>query len=214
MSPLNTNWQWSEFEWEREIQRDEQRICSYFETLPCYLDLPGEDDAIFMKLSAQKELAPVHGGIWWQTTEELAGLSDGAEDEIEESPEENVARLRNKTGFDLFKLMEHSAREWNALSCKRFPAEDAEKVLKFCCFYGKILSHCNNYLNLSPNDDPESLHRSILKRILKELNCLVGEFLSLGNERYDLLAELNLFVDDLQQARERTLRLMFTGRND
>ena len=40
---------WNEFDWERELKKDDARISTYMSELPRYIDLPSED-AVIMTL--------------------------------------------------------------------------------------------------------------------------------------------------------------------
>ena len=37
---------WNEFDWEKELRKDDERIHTYFRELPSYIDLPNEDELI------------------------------------------------------------------------------------------------------------------------------------------------------------------------
>ena len=40
-----------EFKFEQEIKADEERIARYFDNLPLFRDLPGENEAIFERIA-------------------------------------------------------------------------------------------------------------------------------------------------------------------
>ena len=40
-----------EFKFEQEIKADEERIARYFDNLPLFMDLPGENEAIFERIA-------------------------------------------------------------------------------------------------------------------------------------------------------------------
>ena len=59
----------SEFDWEREIRRDERRISKYYRELMYCLDLPGEEEMIYDQLAAHPGLVPAgsdpaHWRLW------------------------------------------------------------------------------------------------------------------------------------------------------
>ena len=39
---------WSEYDWEREIRKDDARVSAYITELPRYIDLPGKADKKLM----------------------------------------------------------------------------------------------------------------------------------------------------------------------
>ncbi len=206
---MSKNWQWSEFEWEREIRRDDQRICSYFETLPDYLDLPGEEEAIFRKLSSQKELAPVHGGNWWQSLSSGDHADSEEEDEeAEESAFDALQRVRGRVGFELFCSLQESAQEWNAFSCEFFDHTQAPMILNICSLYGITLSRLNNFMNLDKTKNNKGLKCSLLKRIVKDLNLLIERFIAFKAE-YDSEASFEQFFARLCQNRDQVVDILF-----
>ena len=54
---------WDEFDWERELRKDDGRIHTYLAELPSFIDLPGEEDLIYKRIQRHEELVP-HGGVW------------------------------------------------------------------------------------------------------------------------------------------------------
>ncbi len=198
------SWQNSEFEWEKEIKRDDERILSYFTALPNYLDLPGEEEAIFHSIAEQRELAPVHGNNW------VRGADDSDEELSNDSIDEMISLFRSNPGFALLSQLQRSAAEWNAFSVKFFSASSSKDILRICCLYGIVLSRVSNYMQVVENNAPTGLQRSILKRILKELNELSGIFLEL-DKTHGQESGFFRFASELQVTRERVLRLFFKG---
>lgn len=70
----NNGESWNEFQWEKEIRRDERRISCYFRELPGCLDLPGEEEMIFSTLLSSPDLVPTGGNPdslrFWQRPDE------------------------------------------------------------------------------------------------------------------------------------------------
>lgn len=197
--------QWSEYEWEREIKRDEMRINGYFKALPRYLDLPGEDEAIYDKLQAQKELAPVHGGDWQWPPAWSDGADDGFDDRGEAGEEEVIAGLISNTGFDFFQQLEHAVREWNVWSALHLEVCPA---LEIAAVYGKILSRVYNFVELGDNPEYGALKRSLMRRALADFNALFGRLAEVKKVH----PEAGALVAAAQHLRERALKLMFDQR--
>lgn len=199
--------EWNEYEWEREIRRDELRISRYFEALPRYLDLPGEDEVIYSKLAAQAELAPVHENSYpWQFLK-----PDEEEDDNELSEEEVVSSLRLNPGFDLFQMLEASVREWNAFSSFNFdsPGQINFGIYVSCC-YGKMLSRIYNFVEIGRDAGARPLKLSLMKRVLAELNILIGIFTDAHNPYLkDFKDDFIRFAENLKLIRERALKFVF-----
>ncbi len=198
---------WNEYEWECEIRRDELRISRYFQALPRYLDLPGEDEVIYSKLSAQAELAPVRENSYpWQF---LKG--EGEDQENEMSEEEVISSLRLNQGFDLFQMLEAAVREWNAFSCFNFDSLPRIKFgLYVAAVYGKMLSRVYNFVEIGNDQSAAALKASLIKRVLAELNVLIGIFAD-SNDEYlaEFKSDFSRFAANLKIIRERALKFIF-----
>ena len=99
---------WDEFEWEKEIRKDELRIARYFKTLPGCLDLPGEDDMIFRRLMEQPELVP--SGV---RDPHRISMFDFENNDDEDFTDDSRSRRRN--AFEGLRRLENLAAEWNLL---------------------------------------------------------------------------------------------------
>ncbi|MDD4816702.1 MAG: hypothetical protein PHI85_01875 [Victivallaceae bacterium] len=195
--------EWNEYDWEREIKRDELRIDGYFKTLPRYLDMPGEDEAIYRKLQAQKELAPAHGGNWQLPA---PGRWEGDDDETDAMNEDEIAAdLRSRSGFELFARAERAVREWNAVSVLTLPVEQS---LHTAALYGKMLSRIYNLLELDGDDGAAGLKKALLRRIVVDAGTIAG------NVR-EQLPDHPAIVNDAQMLRELALKYLFAvgGKN-
>ena len=197
----------NEYEWEREIRCVELRISRYFQALPRYLDLPGEDEIIYSKLAAQAELAPVHENSYpWQF---LKPEADEEEDGISE--EEVVSSLRLNPGFDLFLMLEAAVREWNAFAGFNF--ESREQIhfgLYVAGCYGKMLSRVYNFVEIGNDPGAHTLKLSLMKRVLAELNILAGIFTeSHSPVMKEFEPDFIRFAENLKIIRERALKFIF-----
>ena len=56
--PIPNNKNWSEFDWERELRKDDERINSYMNELSKFIDLPGEEDIILKSLQNHSKAVP------------------------------------------------------------------------------------------------------------------------------------------------------------
>ncbi len=189
--------EWNEYDWEREIKRDELRIDGYFKALPRYLDMPGEDEAIYRKLQSQKELAPAHGGNWqWPAP---GRWEDDGDDNNAMSEEEIAADLRSRFGFELFARSERAMREWNAISVLELPVETA---LYTAALYGKMLSRIYNMLELDGDEGAVGLRKALLRRIAADAGTIAGTV-------REQLPKQDAMVNDAQMLRELALKYLF-----
>ena len=199
--------EWSEYEWEREIRRDELRISRYFQALPRYLDLPGEDEIIYSKLAAQAELAQVHENS--KPRKFLKPEADEEEDELSE--EEVVSSLRLNPGFDLFQMLESAVREWNAFAGFNFETPEQIRFgLYVAGCYGKMLSRVYNFVEIGNDAGAHTLKLSLMKRVLAELNVLTGIFAESHDSGLKEFADDFIrFAENLKIIRERALKFIF-----
>ncbi len=188
---------WDEFQWEREIRRDEQRISCYFRELACCMDLPGEESIIFDNLAAQPGLVPTNAdpGHWrfWDD------LDQEAEEERDDGPE--TAR-RRKPGDELVEQIDKLACEWNVLFALDLRESMREEGLAVGCGFGKLLARMADFVETDETELP-GLKISLGKRALSDLNDVVGMLLAIGGMQRSLQPKLILLVEFLQQLRER-----------
>ena len=102
----NNGESWNEFQWEKEIRRDERRISCYFRELPGCLDLPGEEEMIFSTLLSSPDLVPTGGNPdslrFWQRP-----------DEDDEEYEDSDDPPRRRPGAEIVEEIDRLATEWN-----------------------------------------------------------------------------------------------------
>ncbi len=158
---------WDEFEWEREIRKDELRIACYFKTLPGCLDLPGEDEMIFKRLMSQPDLIPT--GV--ADPHRMTMFDFGSGEEDEDLDEEGMPPHR-RGGFDGLRRLENLASEWNLLVASELPGRYFAKALAVTCAFGKLLSRAMNFSDVEEASDTRTLRISLVKRMLADLNEL------------------------------------------
>ena len=116
---------WNEFQWERELRREDRRIHCYFRELSCCLDLPGEEEMIYDQLAAHPGLVPAgsdpgHWRLW---------------DCLDLDPEEENAagepRRRRKPGEELIEQLDKMAAGWNMLFALRLRDTLRERSLRY-----------------------------------------------------------------------------------
>jgi hypothetical protein len=154
---------WSEFEWERELQRDERRINSYFGELPTYIDLPGEEDVIIKKLMSRPELVPA-GKEW-------PGPFFGGSDE---DPDGffDFGDWRYEKDAGLINSLQTMAFDWN----RCFAADVSDRYfatgMSITCLFGKLMSRTVELL--SAGEELPQLSRCLCKHLCSDINDLIG----------------------------------------
>ena len=184
---------WNEFDWEKELKKDEQRIHSYFCELSTYLDLPGEEEFIMKKLMSKPELVPAR--------------PDDEELSFESFYEDNYALLmnsewrRNKNG--IFPQLELLGREWALVLAAECSGTDFTAGMHILCLFGKLLTRNIDLIEISSGEEPLALKRAVLKRLYAETNQLMGAFNECKPRRKKLLALIESFSARLQHIREQ-----------
>lgn len=159
---------WSEFDWEREIRKDELRIASYFKTLGTCLDLPGEEEMIFKRLMSQPDLVPTGVANPESLTNPFEQLSE------EEAAEEWDETLHKRGNFEGLRRLEKLSSEWNLLVAHQMPESSFLAALNVTCHFGKLLSRITNFVDVEDVVENRSLRISLLKRSLADLNELIA----------------------------------------
>ena len=195
---------WNEFQWEREIRRDERRISCYYRELPECLDLPGEEEMIFNSLLSRPDLVPTGGA-----PDSLRSWRPDVEEEEDDEPafDDNSRR----PGSELVIQLDHLAVEWNTLAVSRLRAGLELPGLGICCAFGKLLARTADFIDtIDPAE--RALRISLGKRALADLNDLVGALRQLGEQQHSMAAPLELFIELLSHAREQLLDLLDNAR--
>jgi hypothetical protein len=187
---------WNEFQWEREIRKDEKRINQYFKVLPNCLDLPGEEDTILKKLMAQPDLVPTNAD--WNGL----GMPDLFFDEDDE--QFNMAELSRKKGSDLFIEVQKLAIEWNIVLASDLRDALLLEGMKITCQFGKLLSRSADIVEIEDNQMP-ALKISLGKRMLTDLNDLVGMLRNIKKQQTKMAIKIDSFIGHIQYIREKTI---------
>lgn len=197
---------WNEFQWEKEIRKDELRINRYFQALRVCLDLPGEEEMIFKRLMSQQDLVPT--GVEW-SQQSLSEFYAQHDDEDEENPPDDFC---HRAGYDLLRQLDRQAREWNVVFAAGLRGSFLREGLALTCRFGKLLSRFSNFIEI---DDPEmrALKISLGKRVLADLNDIFGSLNMMMRRQKALQGPLMTIADNLQHVREATVDLLEELRN-
>jgi hypothetical protein len=182
---------WSEFEWERELQRDERRINSYFGELPTYIDLPGEEDVIIKKLMSRPELVPV-GKDW-------PGPFFGGSDE---DPDGffDFSDWRYEKDAGMIVCLQTMAFDWNRCFAADISDRSFTTGMAITCLFGKLLSRTVELL--SSGDDLPQLSRCICKHLCADINNLIGLYRKL-KRNHPTATYCDTFISGLLEVREK-----------
>jgi len=197
----NNEEHWNEFQWEKEIRRDERRISCYFRELPACLDLPGEEEMIFNSLLSQPDLVPTGGNPdslrYWHH-------SDEDEDEDFDDPEDAG---RRRPGTEIVDEIDRLATEWTVCCASSLRSTLDLHGLGIVCAYGKLLARAADFVDTNP-ETARGLKISLGKRALADLNELVGALEQLRDLQHSLKSEISLAVELLGHVRERLIDLV------
>jgi len=196
----NNEEHWNEFQWEKEIRRDERRISCYFRELPACLDLPGEEEMIFNTLLSSPDLVPSGGNPdslrYWHRSED-------EEEEDYEDPEDN----RRRPGAEIVEEIDRLATEWNVCCAASLRSTLDLHGLGIVCAFGKLLARAADFVD-TDQENARGLKISLGKRALADLNELVGGLERLRELQRSLKAEIALTVELLGHIRERLIDLV------
>ncbi len=155
---------WDEYQWEKEIRRDERRISSYLRELSGCLDLPGEEEMIFNRLAADRDIIPVGA-----TADSIRSWCYSGLDENRDSEEAADAR----PGKDMVDFLDFLAAEWNFFISGIFEAGFSGAALGVSCSYAKLLARAIDFVESDPVSELQ-LKLSLGKRMLADLNELIA----------------------------------------
>ena len=184
----------SEFDWEREIRRDERRISNYSRDLMYCLDLPGEEEMINEQLSGHCA-DPVPVGNWGDVLKNRRFFDRDDEDEDEPPPPRQYSPLVTQ--------VDRLAAEW----CAAGAAILDERLfipggLAIACAYGKLLGRRSDFADADPVKE-KTLKISLAKRALADINDLAGAFQEIVGWQESLRDVVTRQLDELALLREQ-----------
>ena len=190
---------WDEFQWEREIRKDEMRISGYFRELPTCLDLPAEEELINAQLTANQDPS---AGIAVQ----LGFADDEADDDSEYGSREKEYHSTVVETLDVL------ATDWNLLYASKLRSDLLPQGLGTACAYAKLLARTSDFAEPQQECSPELL-LSIGKRSLTDLNALAGRLKVLGDMQPDISGEISEHLTMLSEIRDQLISMLDDLRN-
>lgn len=194
----------NEFDWEREIRKDEARINTYLNELNKFLDLPDEENLIMKKLQRNPELIPNNAAL---SNINFSGFSEDDEDDFL-SPEE----LQKKEGADIYMQMQKLAYHWNNVFAAELKPECIPSGMAITCTYGKLLARLADVLDVG-QDGLSNLRIALCKRVISELSELAKHFDNLTGEQPEIKPVLDTHYSQLHIIREKLLDLLAKTRD-
>jgi len=183
-----------EFEWEKEIRKDDDRVHDYLVELPRYIDLPDEDKVISKRIRRR-------GSTW----EDFASDEDGYDDDYEDDIlEEDFVRHRD--GSDVYTAASKMAIDLTEyFAVERDPAV-ARSMMRALTLLGKLMARSLDILRLE-DGDLIPFRIALTKRFLADLNELIGEY-----ETFPDAAVRDFFLKDAFTMRDDALAKIRTYR--
>jgi hypothetical protein len=188
---------WSEFEWEREIRNDEERIHSYMNELPGFIDLPDEEDMILKRMELQPELSP------HPDDSPVASFFDQDPDDNQFFPDD----WQKRDGADAFIQAQKLALQWSVIFASELDEENMADGLRINCVYGKIMARLGDVLDID-QEGPPGLKIAVSKRICAEINALLGELDAIALKQPGLQGRISTHKAQLHKIRESVIDII------
>ena len=153
-----------EFEWEKEIRKDDDRVHDYLAELPRYIDLPDEDKVISKRIRRR-------GSTW---DDDFAADDDGYDDDYDDDiPEEDFTRHRD--GSDVYTAASKMAIDLTEYFAAEKDPAVAKAMMRALTLLGKLMARSLDILRLE-DGELVTFRIALTKRFLADLNDLIGEY--------------------------------------
>ncbi len=193
---------WNEYNWEKELRKDDERIAEYIKTIPRFIDLPGEEDIILKRL--QNNPALVSQTSEWLAKKDINSFQETYTDEEIFYSED----WKKREGASFYIELEKLAASWNVFFISEISSiEKTKKALLITCSYGKLIARTADLVDLSDND-VSSLKIAISKRLISEINNLIGSIDDLNFSSQSNKQVVDNHISHLQIIREKVLDYM------
>ena len=153
-----------EFDWEKEIRKDDDRVHDYLAELPRYIDLPDEDKVISKRIRRR-------GSTWDDDFD--APSDDDYDDDYDDVPEEDF--YRNRDGSDVYMAASNMAIELTEYFAVEKDQTSARTMMRALTLLGKLMARSLDVLRLE-DGELVTFRIALTKRFLADLNELIGEY--------------------------------------
>ena len=161
---------WDEFDWEKELRKDDERVAAYMDELPRYIDLPSEDAVIMKHLKEKPGLVPPDGDY------NGTFLDNIFEDDFE-SEDDFTEDWQKKDGAEFYIAASRLSRLWAQFFALQSDPKITVPAIRILCLYGKIMARSGDLIDMT-DDDYVPLRIALVKRLLADVNELMGLFTS------------------------------------
>ena len=187
-----------EFDWEKEIRKDDDRVHDYLAELPRFIDLPDEDKVISKRIRRR--------GSTWEDFAEPP--DDDYDDDYDDVPEEDFARHRD--GSDVYTAASKMAIDLTEYFAVEKDQAAARSMMRALTLLGKLMARALDILRLE-DGDLIAFRVALAKRFLADLNDLIGEYEKFPEEirdaflkdafsmRDDVLAKIRAYRRELKR---------------
>ena len=192
---------WNEFEWESELRKDDARVAAYLDELPRYIDLPAEDAVIMKQIQEKPGLVPADG--------DYSGtfLDNMFEPEEESGEVDFTEDWQQKDGAEFFIAGGRLARLWAQFFARETAPEVTRHGMRILCLYGKIMARSGDLIDME-EDDYVPLRIALVKRLLADVNELMGEFSVLSGLVPAVQEAADFHFENLLSFRDKLLDLL------
>lgn len=208
---------WSEFDWEREIRKDDARVSAYITELPKYIDLPGEDSILMRTI--KRRLGSDRDDDWGPVPYDESG------DEQDMQPFPGSENWRAAPGGPVYHNCSVLVRDFilGAASCSR--EEIRPRVMRILTIYGQLMARSADLIDMSLEverskmemedcDIPDNLRIAIVKRLLSFQNNLSKELHLLEEESPELRAHADAHREASGMMHDYLVDLLYAFRNN
>lgn len=191
---------WNEFQWEKELRKDDARVAAYMQELPLYIDLPSEDEVIMKHIQEKPGLVPADGNLAGTFLDNM--FNDEEEAEIDLSDD-----WQKRDGADFYVAASRLARMWALYFAKDISAEVTLFGMRILCLYGELMARSGDLIDME-DEEYLALRIAICKRLLRIVNDLMGEFRTLQNHYPNATEKADFYFDQLLIFRDKLLTLL------
>ena len=207
---------WSEFDWEREIRKDDARVSAYIAELPKYIDLPGED-GILMRTIKRRLGSDREDEEWGPVPYE-----ESAEDQ-DMQPFPDSENWRAAPGGPVYHNCSVLVRDF-ILGAATCPQEEVRpRVMRILTIYGQLMARSADLIDMSLEversrqemedcDIPDNLRVAIVKRLLSFQNNLTRELRLLEAESPELRAHADAHMEASGMMHDYLIDLLYAFR--